>query len=76
VRKGILTIFKPTAIEKIVTDIEAQDTAAMAELEKKGITPVVVPASDPDHGGTASDDSPQQDLDLSNGISLLQRQAE
>ena len=40
---------QPSRIEKIVTDIEAKDLDAMATLEKRGITPVIVPANDPDH---------------------------
>lgn len=55
VRGGIVTMFKPTAIEKIVTESQAQDTAAMQELEQKGITPIVVPDGDKDHQGTAHD---------------------
>lgn len=62
VRKGIVTIFKPTAIEKIVTASEAQNAAAMAELREKNITPVVVPDDDRDHQGSVHDD-PQLELD-------------
>jgi hypothetical protein len=67
-RKGIVTAFKPTAIEKIVTATQAQDTDAMDELTKKGITPVVVPDNDPDHQGSVydkDDDEPQ--LPFGNG---------
>jgi hypothetical protein len=53
VRKGIVTMFMPTAIEKIVTQTQALDGAAMAELERRGITPVIVPDDDPDHNPDA-----------------------
>jgi hypothetical protein len=49
---AIFKIFRPTAIEKIVTDVQAQDQEAMDELRKRGITPVVVPAGDKDHQGS------------------------
>jgi hypothetical protein len=54
-KPAVFQVFKPSAIEKIVTDEQAKDTEAMDALRKKGITPVVVPANDPDHQGTAYD---------------------
>lgn len=48
---GIFGVFKPTRIEKIVTESEAQDDLAMRRLEQQGITPVVVPDDDQDHVG-------------------------
>ena len=48
-RPGIFYCFKPTAVEKIVNESQAEDKAEMDKLEKRGITPVVVPDDDPDH---------------------------
>jgi hypothetical protein len=48
-RPGIITLFKPERIEQIVTDVQAQDAEFMEKLEKAQLTPVVVPADDPDH---------------------------
>lgn len=61
---GIFRIFKPTAIEKIVTESEADDAAAMEDLRGRGITPVVVPDNDRDHQGTVYDDDDQPGLTL------------
>ena len=55
IRKGIISAFQPTAIEKIVTESEAKDTAAMDALRAKGITPVAVPDDDKDHQGSVFD---------------------
>jgi hypothetical protein len=64
-RKGVITMFKPTAIEKIVTETQAKNAAAMEELAKKGISPVVVPDDDPDHQGSVHDaEEPQAALPL------------
>lgn len=62
VRKGIVRVFRPTAIEKIVTATEARDQAAMQELAARDITPVVVPDDDRDHQGSVHDD-PQMELE-------------
>jgi len=65
-RKGVITMFKPIAIEKIVTVSQSADFEAMKALEAKGITPVVVPDDDPDHQGSVHkkaakvDDEPPQ----------------
>jgi hypothetical protein len=63
---GVFRIFKPTRIEKIITETMAADQEEMAKLEKRGITPVIVPSDDKDHVGTvyddASDTSAQQEL--------------
>jgi hypothetical protein len=48
---GVFLAVQPSRVEKIVTDIMAKDTEAMAALEKRGITPVIVPWNDPDHAG-------------------------
>jgi len=57
-KPGIFKIFRPTAIEKIVTATQAEDTEEMARLEKAGITPVVVPDDDRDHRGSVYDAEP------------------
>lgn len=62
-RKGIIAVFRPTAVEKIVTESQARDKDAMAELARKGITPVVVPDDDRDHQGSVYDDEPQLELE-------------
>lgn len=46
---AVFYVFIPERIEKIVTDVEAQDPDMIAELQEKGITPVIVPADDKDH---------------------------
>jgi len=76
-RKGIITLFKPTAIEKIVTESQAADDAEMDALAEKGITPVVVPDDDKDHQGSVHDrdDEPVAALPPMNG-QLFARQAE
>jgi len=45
--RGVFFAFKPTRLEKIVTNLEPKE--ALEELRKEGITPVVVPHDDPDH---------------------------
>lgn len=46
---GIFMVFRPRAIEKIVTISESCDKEKMEKLIKRGITPVRVPDGDPDH---------------------------
>lgn len=46
---GVFRVWKPERIEKIITESEFKDEDAMAKLEKRGITPVVVPDDDKDH---------------------------
>lgn len=52
---GIFYVFKPSRIEKIITQTQSQDPDFMADLAKKGLTPVIVPGNDPDHQGTVYD---------------------
>ena len=52
---GVFYVWRPTALEKIVTETMAKDTKAMEQLAKQGITPVVVPDNDKDHQGTVYD---------------------
>ena len=46
---AVFKIFMPSAIEKIITESQSQDEDEMEKLEKRGITPFVVPDDDPDH---------------------------
>jgi hypothetical protein len=52
---GIFQIFRPTRIEKIITQSQARDAEEMDKLSKAGITPVVVDDNDRDHQGTPYD---------------------
>lgn len=56
---GIFQVFKPTAIEKIITKTQSQDAELVEGLKKRGISAVVVPDDDPDHQGSAFDKNPQ-----------------
>ncbi len=53
---GVFYCFKPTAIEKIITESEAKDPEVLEKLNKQGITPVVVPDNDKDHQGSVHKD--------------------
>lgn len=59
---GIFTAFKPTAVEKIITDEDAEDSEFMKDFtaysKKVGvpIKPVIVPHNDQDHQGKVYDD--------------------
>ena len=55
-RPGIFRLFKPERIEQIITHEQAKDPAVLADLEKRHITPVVVPAGDKDHQGSVYDE--------------------
>jgi len=54
VRKGVITMFRPTAIEKIFRESE-RGSDAVKEAEERGITPVFVPDGDPDHDPKGND---------------------
>jgi hypothetical protein len=56
---GIFYLFRPERIEKIVTESMAKDEEAMADLRKRGITPVIVPDDDRDHQGSIWEDEDQ-----------------
>lgn len=51
---GIFSVFRPSAVEMLITEKQATKTK-LKELEKRGITPVVVPNNDPDHFGSVHD---------------------
>jgi hypothetical protein len=53
---GVFRIFKPTRLEKLITETMAQDDDEMEKLAKAGITPVIVPDNDRDHQGSVYDD--------------------
>jgi hypothetical protein len=48
---GIFTVWRPTRIERMVSDADKDNTELLQDLEKRGITPIFLPASDPDHAG-------------------------
>jgi hypothetical protein len=52
---GIFTLWRPTRIEKILPDTEKDNQELLSELEKRNISPVWVPANDPDHQGSVFD---------------------
>ena len=52
---AIFYVFRPTRIEKIITETESHDEEEMKKLEKQGITAIVVPDNDKDHKGSVHD---------------------
>ncbi len=52
---SIFYVFKPTRIEKIVTETQYKNKDEMEKLKSKGIIPVPVPDEDYDHRGSAYD---------------------
>jgi hypothetical protein len=48
-KAGIFKLWKPRAIEMIITQTQSGDADFMKDLETKGLTPVIVPDDDPDH---------------------------
>lgn len=61
---GVFRIFKPTRIEKIITESMSKDPELMKELTEAGLTPVIVPDDDKDHQGSAYDKDEQAELEL------------
>lgn len=57
---AIFYCFKPTAIEKIISETEAKDPVEMEKLKRAGITPVVVPDDDADHTGSVHDKNEEE----------------
>jgi hypothetical protein len=66
---GVFSFFKPTAIEKLVTETQSHDANAMKALHDKGITPVIVPDDDKDHQGTVYNDDDDAGLFAGNDTS-------
>lgn len=56
---GIFAAFKPSRIEYLIQEKKATK-ATLKKLEKRGITPIVVPDNDPDHFGSAHDSKKKQ----------------
>jgi len=54
-KPGVFALFRPTHIELIVTQTQSENVEEMEALQKRGITPVIVPDDDPDHRGTVYD---------------------
>ena len=46
---GIFRVFRPTRVEKMVSEKQAGDAEFMADLARRGLTAVVLPEDDPDH---------------------------
>jgi len=63
-KPGIFRIFRPSRIEKIITESQSKDPAFMAELAKQNLSPVVVPDGDRDHQGTVYDDETENEPEL------------
>jgi hypothetical protein len=65
-RPGVFRIFRPTRLEKIVTQTQSQDEEAMGKLAKQGITPIIVDDDDRRHQGSVYDDGaiPEQQGEL------------
>jgi hypothetical protein len=61
---GVFWIFRPTRIEKIIGASESRDEAEMEKLADAGITPIIVPDDDLDHGGSVYDDELEPELAL------------
>jgi len=58
-KPAVFYVFRPTAIEKIVTQTDFDNNLdGMNKLRKRGITPIAVPDEDADHRGTVYDDAP------------------
>lgn len=53
---GIFLVWRPEAIEQIVTATQSRDAEFMADLAKRHIRTAVVPDDDKDHRGTAYDE--------------------
>jgi hypothetical protein len=56
---AIFRAFQPRSIEVIITETQSRDEAYMADLAKRGFTPVIVPDNDRDHQGSVYDDEPE-----------------
>jgi hypothetical protein len=70
---GIFAFFKPTSIDKIVTETQSRDTEEMERLTKAGITAVVVPDDDKDHQGSVYDaEDEEPGLELNGGAGAAQ----
>lgn len=52
---GIFRVFRPERIEKIITEEQSKNEEFMRALSERGLTPVIVDGSDPDHQGSLWD---------------------
>jgi len=55
VRNEIFYAFRPTKVEMLINQSEATQEK-IEELQKRGITPIIVPDNDPDHHGSVWED--------------------
>jgi hypothetical protein len=72
---GIFRIFKPTAIEMIITKTMSEDAEVMADLEARGITAVIVPDDDKDHQGSVYDKEDDDEPELPMGGAVAEATA-
>jgi hypothetical protein len=61
--KGIVFAFRPSRIEKCVTEAELANVEEMAKLEKRGITPAVLPDIPIHRGSVYDSDKAQVDIE-------------
>jgi hypothetical protein len=59
-KPAIFYCWRPSAIEKILPESQ-RDSQEAQDLQKRGITPVYFPDSDPDHKGSVYDDEESED---------------
>lgn len=52
---GVFYIWRPTRIEKLITDLDAANPEILADLEERGIEPVIVPHDDKRFQGSVFD---------------------
>lgn len=58
-KPAIFYVFRPSAIEKILPESQRDSNEAEA-LQKRGITPVYVPDTDPDHKSSMDEDEEEE----------------
>lgn len=61
---AIFYAFRPTRVEKIITETKSKDGAYMEKLKEQGITPVIVPDNDEDHQGSVYKKGKKREDDL------------
>lgn len=62
-KPGVFYVWLPQRVEKICLESQ-RDSEEIADLEKRGITPVFVPDDDTDHQGSVYDDPESEQLEL------------
>jgi hypothetical protein len=67
VAPGVIQLVRPDRIEQIITETMSRDAEFMADLDAKGVTPVIVPDDDKDHQGSVYDKEVEDDAPRANG---------